>query len=42
MKASAFEQIREHLFDKYCRCTGYRAIVDAVETAARARMRRQP
>jgi carbon-monoxide dehydrogenase small subunit len=32
------EQIREHLSGNYCRCTGYHAIVDAVETAARARL----
>lgn len=31
------ETIREHLSGNYCRCTGYHAIVDAVETAARAR-----
>ena len=31
------EQIREHLSGNYCRCTGYQAIVDAVESAARAR-----
>jgi aerobic carbon-monoxide dehydrogenase small subunit len=31
------EQIREHLSGSYCRCTGYQAIVDAVETTARAR-----
>jgi len=31
------EQIREHLSGNYCRCTGYQAIVDAVEAAARAR-----
>ena len=30
-------QIREHLSGNYCRCTGYEAIVDAVETVARAR-----
>jgi len=30
-------QIREHLSGNYCRCTGYHAIVDAVETVARAR-----
>jgi carbon-monoxide dehydrogenase small subunit len=35
------EQIREHLSGNYCRCTGYQAIVDAVETAARARMGRR-
>jgi carbon-monoxide dehydrogenase small subunit len=29
------EQIREHLSGNYCRCTGYQAIVDAVETTAR-------
>ena len=29
--------IREYLSGNYCRCTGYHAIVDAVETAARAR-----
>jgi carbon-monoxide dehydrogenase small subunit len=32
------EQIREHLSGNYCRCTGYQAIVDAVESTARARM----
>jgi aerobic carbon-monoxide dehydrogenase small subunit len=31
------EQIREHLSGNYCRCTGYQAIVDAVETTARRR-----
>jgi len=25
------EQIREHLSGNYCRCTGYQAIVDAIE-----------
>ena len=29
--------IRAHLSGNYCRCTGYHAIVDAVETVARAR-----
>ncbi|WP_287990746.1 (2Fe-2S)-binding protein [Acidiphilium sp.] len=29
--------IREHLSGNYCRCTGYEAIVDAVEATARAR-----
>ena len=33
------EQIREHLSGNYCRCTGYQAIVDAVESTARARAR---
>lgn len=31
------EQIREHLSGNYCRCTGYQAIVDAVEATARGR-----
>jgi aerobic carbon-monoxide dehydrogenase small subunit len=31
------EAIREHLSGNYCRCTGYHAIVDAVEAAARMR-----
>ena len=33
------ELIREHLSGNYCRCTGYQAIVDAVEATARARKR---
>jgi carbon-monoxide dehydrogenase small subunit len=36
------ERIREHLSGNYCRCTGYQAIVDAVETTARGRMGRKP
>jgi carbon-monoxide dehydrogenase small subunit len=28
------EEIRDHLSGNYCRCTGYQAIVDAVEAAA--------
>jgi len=28
------QEIREHLSGNYCRCTGYHAIVDAVESAA--------
>ncbi|MGB0086347.1 MAG: (2Fe-2S)-binding protein [Rhodomicrobiaceae bacterium] len=31
------DAIREHLSGNYCRCTGYHAIVDAVEATARAR-----
>jgi carbon-monoxide dehydrogenase small subunit len=31
------EQIREHISGNYCRCTGYQAIVDAVETTLAAR-----
>ena len=34
------EQIREHLSGNYCRCTGYQAIVDAVEATARSRRER--
>jgi len=30
-------EIREHLSGNYCRCTGYHAIVDAVETVAAKR-----
>lgn len=30
-------EIREHLSGNYCRCTGYQAIVDAVEEVARTR-----
>ena len=36
------EQIREHLSGNYCRCTGYQAIVDAIETTARGRAGRLP
>jgi carbon-monoxide dehydrogenase small subunit len=31
------EAIRVHLSGNYCRCTGYQAIVDAVEAVAKAR-----
>ncbi len=31
------EAIREHLSGNYCRCTGYHAIVDAIEAVAQAR-----
>jgi carbon-monoxide dehydrogenase small subunit len=34
------ERIREHLSGNYCRCTGYQAIVDAVEATAQARIGR--
>ena len=34
------DTIREHLSGNYCRCTGYQAIVDAVETVAKARAAR--
>jgi carbon-monoxide dehydrogenase small subunit len=39
-RTPAREEIREHLSGNYCRCTGYQAIVDAVENTARARMER--
>jgi carbon-monoxide dehydrogenase small subunit len=35
-------RIREHLSGNYCRCTGYHAIVDAVEATARRRRERMP
>jgi len=31
------EEIREHISGNYCRCTGYQAIVDAVESVAQER-----
>ena len=31
------EAIRAHLSGNYCRCTGYQAIVDAIETVAKQR-----
>jgi carbon-monoxide dehydrogenase small subunit len=31
------EDIREHLSGNYCRCTGYHAIIDAIEATAKAR-----
>jgi carbon-monoxide dehydrogenase small subunit len=36
------ERIREYLSGNYCRCTGYQAIIDAVETTARTRRGRKP
>jgi aerobic-type carbon monoxide dehydrogenase small subunit (CoxS/CutS family) len=30
-------EIREHISGNYCRCTGYQAIVDAIETTANTR-----
>ena len=36
-KVPSREEIREHLSGNYCRCTGYHAIVDAVETVAQTR-----
>ena len=37
-KLSSREEIREHISGNYCRCTGYQAIVDAVETTIRDRL----
>ena len=34
------EEIREHLAGNYCRCTGYHAIVDAIESVAQTRAKR--
>ena len=31
------EQIREHMSGNYCRCTGYQAIIDAIEYVLRAK-----
>ena len=36
-QASSREEIRDGLSGNYCRCTGYEAIVDAIETVARDR-----
>jgi carbon-monoxide dehydrogenase small subunit len=36
------EEVRAHLSGNYCRCTGYQAIVDAVEAVALARAERTP
>jgi aerobic carbon-monoxide dehydrogenase small subunit len=35
-------EIRDFLSGNYCRCTGYHAIVDAVETVCRARAAKAP
>jgi carbon-monoxide dehydrogenase small subunit len=35
------KEIREHMSGNYCRCTGYHAIIDAIENTARSRMERQ-
>jgi aerobic carbon-monoxide dehydrogenase small subunit len=34
------DTIREHLSGNYCRCTGYQAIVDAIESVALARTKK--
>ena len=36
-KTPSRDDIREHISGNYCRCTGYHAIVDAVEAVAMAR-----
>ena len=36
------DTIREHISGNYCRCTGYQAIVDAIESVAQARKRVRP
>ena len=35
--APSRDHIREHISGNYCRCTGYHAIVDAIESVAQAR-----
>jgi carbon-monoxide dehydrogenase small subunit len=37
--APSREDIRQHLSGNYCRCTGYHAIIDAIEATAAARRR---
>lgn len=32
------EEIRKHISGNYCRCTGYQAVVDAIETTAQNRI----
>jgi aerobic carbon-monoxide dehydrogenase small subunit len=34
------DMIREYISGNYCRCTGYQAIVDAIESVAQARARK--
>jgi carbon-monoxide dehydrogenase small subunit len=36
-KVPSRAKIREHISGNYCRCTGYHAIVDAIEAVAQAR-----
>jgi aerobic carbon-monoxide dehydrogenase small subunit len=36
----ARDMIREHISGNYCRCTGYQAIVDAIESVAQMRARK--
>ena len=37
-KSSSRAEIREYISGNYCRCTGYHAIVDAVETTINDRL----
>jgi carbon-monoxide dehydrogenase small subunit len=39
-KPATREEIRTHLSGNYCRCTGFHAIVDAVETTLAARLKK--
>ena len=36
------QRIREYLSGNYCRCTGYHAIIDAIEATGRSRARQAP
>ena len=36
------EEIRIHISGNYCRCTGYQAVVDAIESTAQSRMGEAP
>jgi carbon-monoxide dehydrogenase small subunit len=36
------ERIRDHISGNYCRCTGYQAIVDAIEAVAQQRAGARP
>ena len=41
-KVPSREKIREQISGNYCRCTGYQAIVDAIEAVALARVGSKP
>jgi carbon-monoxide dehydrogenase small subunit len=41
-KVPSREKIREQISGNYCRCTGYHAIVDAIESVAQARAGGKP
>ena len=41
-KVPSREKIREQISGNYCRCTGYHAIVDAIESVAQARAGAKP